>query len=207
MPSWRDLYHVGLVVEDLDRTLDTMGKLLNYRWTAPFDVLVPVRFTDGREAKYRCKFVFTMQAPHIEYIQAIPGSSIWETTSGNAMNHLGYWTSDLAASCREFEAAGMSMEVCGLGPSGEPEGFAYYKTSEGLRFEIIDRSLIPVWDDFLHGRWQSSYGTQERLGLAVWDQAGWAGPPSCRATTLVEDIPKRSNLAHSAACAGSGSRY
>ena len=145
----------GTVVEDLAETMRLMGQLVGYDWTDVFDFYNYVRYPDGREEDVHFNFVYSMQAPSIEYIQAVPGSEIWRPGE----QHVGYSTPDFLGSVRQFEAMGLQPEVYGRGESDGPERFAYYRTGEGIRIEIVDRAIMPPnWEDFIHGRMTSAGG-------------------------------------------------
>ena len=83
---------------------------------------VPVVTADG-PMDIPFKLVYSLEAPHIELVQEVPGS-IWVSAPRNAVHHLGYWADDVAATGARLEQAGYTLEAR---PGGDaPPVFAYY---------------------------------------------------------------------------------
>jgi len=140
-----DCYHVGLVVPDLDAATASLTAVSGYSWTKPVEAALSVRMANG-DAEVPFKFVYSIEAPHLEVIQEVPGS-IWSASPAGAAHHLGYWVDDLASAARGLEAAGYRLEAR---PSGdELTTFAYYLDPAGIRIELVDRALFPDWPGFL----------------------------------------------------------
>ncbi|BBX63998.1 hypothetical protein MSAS_31720 [Mycobacterium saskatchewanense] len=142
-----DFYHTGIVVPDLDAAMARLSALAGYRWITPTSYTLPFRTaTESRELT--STFVYSLQAPHVELIQEVPGSP-WTATPGNAIHHLGYFTDDLSGTARSLEEHGFAFEATAdVSPPGLAL-FAYYVDSFGTRIEIVDRALFPDFDAFL----------------------------------------------------------
>ena len=143
--SMDDCYHVGLVVPDIDAATTRLTAASGYGWTKPIEATLQI--TAGTvEYDVPFRFVYSLQAPHLEVIQEVPGT-IWTAPPGTAAHHLGYWVDDLAAVAERLEGAGYQLEAQ---PSGaEVPHFAYYVDSTGVRIELVDRALFPDWPGFL----------------------------------------------------------
>ena len=140
-----DCYHVGLVVPDLDAAAASLTAVSGYSWTKPVEATLSVTTTDG-DVEVPFKFVYSIEAPHLEVIQEVPGT-IWSAPATGAAHHLGYWVDDLGSAARGLEAAGYRLEAR---PSGdELSSFAYYLHPTGIRIELVDRALFPDWPGFL----------------------------------------------------------
>ena len=140
-----DLYHVGLIVDDIDAAAERLTAVNGYGWTKPVEATLTVTTADG-DYEVPFKFVYSLQAPHLELIQQVPGT-IWTAAATAAAHHLGYWVDDLAAAAAGLEAAGYRQEAR---PSGdELSMFAYYTDPAGVRIEIVDRAMFPDWPGFL----------------------------------------------------------
>jgi len=140
-----DHFHVGLVVPDMATAAQRVTAATGYTWTKPIEAHLRVTTSDG-EHEMPFSFVYSIQAPHLELIQEVPGT-IWSAPSGGAAHHLGFWTDDLAATARGLQSAGYRLEAC---PSGDDlTMFAYLLDPAGIRIEIIDRALFPDWPRFL----------------------------------------------------------
>jgi catechol 2,3-dioxygenase-like lactoylglutathione lyase family enzyme len=140
-----DCYHVGLVVDDIATAAARLTATAGYRWTKPVESTLRVTTADG-DTEVPFRFVYSVQAPHLELIQEVPGT-IWTTPPGGAAHHVGYWVDDIAAAAAQLERAGYRLEAR---PSGDTLAtFAYYTDSSGVRIEIVDRALFPDWPGFL----------------------------------------------------------
>lgn len=143
--STAELYHTGLVVPDLPTATAYLTAAAGYEWTKPVEANLVVTTSAG-DYEVPFRFVYSLQAPHLEVIQEVPGT-LWTAAPAGAAHHLGYWVDDLARAARHLEAAGFRLEAR---PSGETlTSFAYYLDPNGVRIEIVDRALFPDWPGFL----------------------------------------------------------
>lgn len=141
-----DLYHTGLIVTDIDAAAKHLTAAGGYQWTDPVEYTLPVTTADGNY-EIPFKFVYSVQAPHLELVQEVPGT-IWTAPTGGAVHHLGYWVDDIAGAADALEQAGYRQEAR---PAGEKlSAFAYYLDPLGVRIEIVDRALFPDWPGFLN---------------------------------------------------------
>jgi len=149
MPALRpeDFYHTGIVVEDIDAAMRELTALGGYRWTLANTYPFTVWSTEG-EATVDFRFVYSMQSPHLELVQHVPGT-VWTPAPGNAPHHLGYFVDDLRASSAALEHAGLPIEACGSLDGEHPSVFAFHKGRDGIRIELVDRSVMGDFDAFL----------------------------------------------------------
>ena len=84
-----DCYHVGLIVPDLDRAIAEMTAAGGYRWTKPIEATLSITSTSG-DFEMPFRFVYSIDGPHLELIQEVPGT-IWAAPKDGAAQHLGYW--------------------------------------------------------------------------------------------------------------------
>lgn len=142
-----DLYHTGIVVSDLDAEMARLGEMAGYRWTKPMSNDVTVRIgADVRRVEM--SFVYSLQAPHIELIQAVPGTP-WVSAPGNAVHHLGYFADSFTETADALQRSGFELEVTADSPSSQPSLFAYFIDAAGIRIEIVDRTVVGDWATFL----------------------------------------------------------
>ncbi|TQR88588.1 VOC family protein [Mycobacterium hodleri] len=142
-----DLYHTGIVVPDLEAEMARLGEMAGYRWTTPMSNDVTVRIgADVRRVEM--SFVYSLQAPHIELIQAVPGTP-WLSAPGNAVHHLGYFTDTFTETADALQRNGFQIEVTADSPSSQPALFAYFVDPAGVRIEIVDRTVVGDWATFL----------------------------------------------------------
>jgi hypothetical protein len=140
-----DCYHVGLIVPDLDTAIAQMTAAGGYTWTKPVEATLKITTDDG-DVDVPFKFVYSIEAPHLELIQEVPGT-IWAAPKGGAAHHLGYWADDLAAAAAGLQDAGYRLEAR---PAGEQlSSFGYFLSPTGIRVELVDRALFPDFPGFL----------------------------------------------------------
>jgi catechol 2,3-dioxygenase-like lactoylglutathione lyase family enzyme len=142
------MYHVGLVVEDLDRAVESYGAQLNLTWAPLQHRELSVRH-QGRIVGTDLRFTYSREGPvHLELIEAAPGSP-WEASG--SLHHVGFWSDDLIATARSLEAAGLVLDTTYDTPSPDPVGFGYFIGQSGLRLEVVDGARRSGFDDWLAG--------------------------------------------------------
>lgn len=143
----QDFYHTGIIVPDLEAAMARLSALAGYRWITPVSYTLPFRTASGTR-ELTSTFVYSLQAPHLELIQEVPGSP-WAAAPGNAIHHLGYWTEDLAETARSLQDNGFTFEATADTAPEDLALFAYYVDAAGTRIEIVDRALFPDFPAFL----------------------------------------------------------
>lgn len=144
-----DLYHLGVVVDDVMTAAHEISEVTGTRWTHPIEFEQWMRF-GGIDREIEFVAMYSLDAPHYELIQAIPGTPLGNVTRENAVHHVGYWANDFHADIARLRELGFTEEVLGLDEHLQPWGFAYFLTPGGRRIEIADRSAFePTWDGFL----------------------------------------------------------
>jgi Glyoxalase/Bleomycin resistance protein/Dioxygenase superfamily len=142
-----DFYHTGVVVPDLDAAMARLSALAGYRWINPLSYTLPFRTMSGTR-ELTSTIVYSVQAPHVELLQEVPGSP-WTAAPGNSVHHLGYFTDDLADTAKALEDNGFSFEMTAAVAGSDLALFAYYIDAFGTRIEIVDRALFPDFPAFL----------------------------------------------------------
>jgi hypothetical protein len=157
LPALRpeDFYHTGIVVPDLDAAMAGLSALAGYRWINPLSYTLPFRTATGTR-ELTSTVVYSVQAPHLELIQEVPGSP-WTAAPGNSAHHLGYFTDNLADTAKALEDNGFAFEMTAAVSGSDLALFAYYIDAFGTRIEIVDRALFPDFPAFL----QSASGAPE----------------------------------------------
>jgi hypothetical protein len=142
-----DFYHTGIVVPDLDAAMARLSALAGYRWINPLSYTLPFRTPSGTR-ELTSTIVYSVQAPHLELIQEVPGSP-WTAAPGNSVHHLGYFTDNLADTAKMLEDNGFAFEMTADVSGSDLALFAYYIDAVGTRIEIVDRALFPDFPAFL----------------------------------------------------------
>jgi hypothetical protein len=133
-----DLFHIGIVVDDLDAALDELGGLFGYEWCPIFAIETAVVLHE-REVMVDLRFVYSKTEPRVELIRAIPDTP-WIPAAGSGIHHLGYWSEDISHDAQELDARGYVEEARGVLPEGTPI-WAYYRSAKGPRIELVSRQL------------------------------------------------------------------
>ncbi|MFJ1969473.1 VOC family protein [Streptomyces sp. NPDC087903] len=145
-----DLYHTGIVVPDLEASKSTMTAIAGYRWTETMSAELPVRLAEGEQV-LRLRFAYSLDAPHIELVQEIPGTP-WTAAPHVATHHLGYFCDDLPATAERLQEAGFALEACAVVDGAAPSIFAYLLDATGVRIEIVDRTRMPDFSAYLRSK-------------------------------------------------------
>jgi catechol 2,3-dioxygenase-like lactoylglutathione lyase family enzyme len=182
-----ELWHVGIVVDDLDATARELGATLGHSFTSVQEQEVTVVLGDrsgvpgapggpgasaapgasGSSAALdpcvletaRVRWAATSgESPDWELIQA--GSGLWSTerSRGQALHHLAYWSDDLEGDIARLRGQGYELEASGDDVEGRIR-FAYLIAPGGIRIELGARHTQQAWDEWVSGR---DYG----LGIA-----------------------------------------
>ncbi|MCV7411030.1 glyoxalase [Mycobacterium florentinum] len=136
-----NLYHTGIVVDDLDATLDWLTKIAGYRWTDVVEVDQVAQTPDG-EITIAMRMVYSGNTPRLEILQAVAGT-VW-VPAESGVHHVGYWSDDVEADLAALEANGASFEVKSYNPDGSGTLlWAYCKAATGPRIELVGRAMEP----------------------------------------------------------------
>lgn len=135
------LYHTGIVVDDLEATMESLRKLAGYSWTDVVIVDQEAVTPDG-EVTIPMKMVYSGVEPRLELLQTVPGT-VW-TPSDSGVHHIGYWSDDVELDLAKLESNGLSTEVKSYNPDGSGTLlWAYAKGSAGPRIELVSRYMEP----------------------------------------------------------------
>jgi catechol 2,3-dioxygenase-like lactoylglutathione lyase family enzyme len=136
-----NLFHTGIVVDDLDATLDWLTEVAGYRWTDVVEVDQAAETPDGG-VTIPLRMAFSGCGPRLEVLQSIPGT-IW-VPADSGLHHVGYWSDDVESDLATLEAHGMRYEVKSYNPDGSGTLlWAYCKGPTGPRIELVSRAMEP----------------------------------------------------------------
>jgi hypothetical protein len=145
-----DMYHVGIVVPRLEDGLAHFADLFGVRWAPVMEAPTSVRMADGSVATVDLRLVYSIDAPHLELIEEVPGS-VWVLNPHSNIHHIGFWSGDLGGDWARLHGGGCPLEVMGDSGGSEPLLWAYHNDPLGVRIELVDDALRAVmqagWDD------------------------------------------------------------
>ena len=137
-----NLYHTGIVVDDLEATMDwfTEGGRLHAGPTS--STVDQQAVTPDGEMTIPMKMVYSGADPRLELLQTVPGT-VW-TPADSGVHHIGYWSDDVESDLATLESNGMTLEVKSYNPDGSGTLlWAYAKGPTGPRIELVSRDMEP----------------------------------------------------------------
>ncbi|MGH9017756.1 MAG: VOC family protein [Acidimicrobiales bacterium] len=137
-------YHVGIVVPDIGVARREFADLLGIGW-GPVLRLEAADYRDGAgdDLVLPTTMCYSVDAPHLELIEEVPGS-LWICNEHSNLHHIGFWSEDLAADGTRLVGAACPLQLCGRAGDQAPSSFAYYRTAGGVRIEIVDAAMRDV---------------------------------------------------------------
>ncbi len=106
------VFHIALVVHDLERTMDTYRRLLAVENWHTREMGSNARIAYGRGS-----------GQTFELIQPMAGGSgqfhDFQAAYGEGVQHIGFWTADIRASVQAALEAGASLVSAATGPNGQ----------------------------------------------------------------------------------------
>jgi len=135
-----DLYHSGIVVDDVEATMRWLTETAGYRWCDPYagDQLIE---TPAGERTLPFHIAYTMDEPRLELLATVPGTCWVPSTSG--IHHLGYWSDDVDRDVETLVATGLDVEAKAPLPDGSTL-WAYCKADGGTRVEVVSSLIRPI---------------------------------------------------------------
>jgi hypothetical protein len=137
-----DLWHTGIVVDDLEAAKAELGLELGVNWR---DGGAAVRLsTDDGTMTVQTAYALSLEGPHhVELVQSIPGT-VWTSIAPGHAHHLGYWVDDIVAISAALIARGAVRLASVAMTDDAPPMCAYLRATTGLHVEIVDRRLRKV---------------------------------------------------------------
>ncbi len=132
------ILQVAVVVPDLELAMDELGRARGMTWTPP-----RARTLDG--SSYRTCWS-REGPPYFELIEGAAGTP-WDCSDGPHIDHIAWWSDDLAADIAKHERAGLHLE---FDHRLRGSAAAYLRApATGLRIQLVDRSYRSVLEEEL----------------------------------------------------------
>ena len=146
MITFDDIYHVGIIVPDMEAAMDELGRRFACGWRDPSTATVRVRDQGGdRILTPRVTFCDQSAPIALELIEALPGT-LWDVGESSQLHHFGLYVDSVQAAIDEL-GPGMTLEMAGLDRDGMLAGFCYVNDGLGVRMELVARGGLPPLDD------------------------------------------------------------
>lgn len=137
------IHHVATVVTDLDESMEKVSAALGLTWATPWWGPIPILY-EGEVQDPTVRFSLSRQGPpHVELIES-NDHDVWRASGG--WHHIGLWVRGVESVAKVLESHGYTIEA--MSPTGD---FAYLKSEEGTRLELVDRRSEPDFTRWLGG--------------------------------------------------------
>jgi catechol 2,3-dioxygenase-like lactoylglutathione lyase family enzyme len=142
-PDWifREQSHIGVVCEDIERTIAEYERL-GYTFVLRSGTVTLRRPGLGPQDPFSARSAWSLQGPpHIELGEIADAGGapyLWPSRGYDHVEHVGYWVDDLAAASALLEETGFPLEATPEGDDTRPMGFCYHRTPSGARIELED---------------------------------------------------------------------
>jgi catechol 2,3-dioxygenase-like lactoylglutathione lyase family enzyme len=139
-------YHVGIVVKDVAEAQAVLAEQLGVTWGPVLHIdALDLRDGAGADLVLPNTFCYSVEAPHIELLEEVPGS-VWVCNEHSNLHHIGFWADDLPSETARLTDIGCPLQLCGRNGSKAPATFSYLGNPLGIRIEIVDSALLPMMD-------------------------------------------------------------
>jgi catechol 2,3-dioxygenase-like lactoylglutathione lyase family enzyme len=143
------LYHVGIVVRDIEAAKAHFTDLLGITWGPVLHVdAFDVRDGDGNDLVFPNTLCYSTEPPHLELVLEVPGS-VWECNEHSNLHHIGVWTDALPADSAHYSELRCPLQLCGHDADTAPIQFAYHRDPLGVRIELVDAAMKPMMEEFM----------------------------------------------------------
>jgi len=139
--------HLGIIVPDLDRAMESYGRLFGWKWTSTVRVRHEIEGPCATEAELYV--AFATGSPLVELIEDRPGT-IW-TVDSRPLHHFGCWVRDLDEADKILIDAGFAFRGRGRRVGTHRFAYAIYAGRDGLLLEIQDTHFRPGWQTWVDG--------------------------------------------------------
>jgi Glyoxalase/Bleomycin resistance protein/Dioxygenase superfamily len=134
-------YHVGIIVTDVAAARVTLTEQLGVEWGPIMHLdAIELRNGAGDDVSLPNTLCYSVDAPHLELIEEVPGS-VWVRNEHSNLHHIGMWSGDLPADSARIAGMGCPLQLCGRAGDAAPVSFAYHGHELGIRIELLDAGL------------------------------------------------------------------
>ena len=142
MPGTK-LFHIGIVVEDIEQAIEDFGDLLGFTFEAPISHRATGVEVYGEKCDFDIRFVYSNEGPpYIELIEAKDERvRALFNSKGEGLHHLGAWQEDVADRVEELLAQGHKLDFAARFGPDQGVAVCYFDTEHpkvhGTRIEFL----------------------------------------------------------------------
>lgn len=146
--SLSEMYHVGIVVPDLEAGLAHFTDLLGTEWGPMVEGDLEVRDSEGTDFLVPNRVCYSTGFPYLELIQETPGTP-WVCNEHSNLHHIGFYATNLAVASSRLTTSHCPLEYSGRNGDTAPTMFTYHRDPLGVRIEFIDEALRESTENWL----------------------------------------------------------
>jgi catechol 2,3-dioxygenase-like lactoylglutathione lyase family enzyme len=146
--SLSEMYHVGIVVPDLEAGCAHFTELLGIVWGPVIENEIALRDGDGNDLLVPNRICYSTAAPYLELIEEQPGTP-WVCNEHSNLHHIGFFSDALVADSGHLTQAHCPLELGGRDGSTAPTVFTYHRDPLGVRIEYVDAAIRPMMEEFM----------------------------------------------------------
>jgi Glyoxalase/Bleomycin resistance protein/Dioxygenase superfamily len=149
--SRSELFHVGIVVPDIQVAAAHFAELLGISWGPIIEMDNPYATAAGEEVTLtNYKLCYSTSGPHLELIEEYPGSP-WVCNEHSNLHHIGFFSDSLEASSGKLAAAHCPLEILCRDPESNTIAWWYHRDPLGVRIEFIEHSIMGRMNEMMLG--------------------------------------------------------
>jgi catechol 2,3-dioxygenase-like lactoylglutathione lyase family enzyme len=149
--SRSELFHVGIVVPDIEAAVTHFSDLLGISWGPIIEMDNPYTTAAGEAVLLKGhKLCYSTTGPHLELIQEHPGSP-WECNEHSNLHHIGFYSDSLEATSNKLTAARCPLEIVCRDPESNTAAWWYHRDPLGVRIEFIEQSIMARMNETMLG--------------------------------------------------------
>jgi len=138
-------FHVGYIVSDVEIAMAQLSEATGISWHPPQVFSLDIHMGNERVG-FDVRFTYSKEGPlQIEVAQG-PAGTLWDVDEYGGPNHNGYWTDDLVGDIDRLKGRGFEVLYSGAGDEPGPQGFAMLQSPWGMRVELIDEVMLPMFE-------------------------------------------------------------
>jgi hypothetical protein len=142
------MYHVGIVVPDLDAGRARFTQLLGIEWGPVAENDIEIRDGDGNDLVVPNRICYSTQPPYLELIQEVPGTP-WVCNEHSNLHHIGFFSDALVADSGALTVAMCPLELLDGHGDAPPSTFTYHRDPCGVRIEFVNVDIRPTMEQFM----------------------------------------------------------
>ena len=163
------IYHIGIVVSDLEAAKAHLSELLGITWGNEMHLEVnAARDADGNDVEVPFHLCYSREEPHIELVQEVPGT-IWVRNEHSNLHHLGVWSDAVPGDSAALAANRCPLSIAGRLGDVAPAQWVYHRDELGFNIELVDSATKEQSQQYMCGspRCTMSVGSLFHVGVVV----------------------------------------